>query len=259
MAALLTILHHYWKLLLIGSYPSGQLGGMTMTLLLSLASMVLTFPFSILLALAHARGGPWLRRCCAAWVAVIRGIPLIMLIFWIYFLVPLLIGRNVSGLMTMLVSLIIYETAYVSEIIRSGIEALPKGQYEAAKALGLDFAQCHLRIILPQAIFNTLPSLINQFTSIVKETSLGYVINVQEFTFAANQVDGELLVFPFQIFLILAAGYFVVCYSLTRLAGWMEITVQRRRTGQRPLAAPTSPRASLVGAPRTSEHEKCKA
>lgn len=259
MTALLSILHHYWKLLLIGSYPSGQLGGMVMTLWLSVLSMVLTFPFSILLALAHSRGAPGLRRCCCAWVAVIRGIPLIMLIFWIYFLVPLLIGRNVSGFVTMLVSLIIYETAYVSEIIRSGIEALPAGQYEAAKALGLDFTQCHLRIILPQALFNTLPSLVNQFTSIVKETSLGYVINVQEFTFAANQVDGELLTFPFQIFFILAAGYFTVCYTLTRFAGWLELRVQRRRAGERPSGPRRSPRGTLVSASRASEHQKCRA
>lgn len=259
MAALLGILHDYWKLLLIGSYPSGQLGGITMTLLLSLLSMVLTFPFSILLALAHSRGGPWLRRFSSAWVAVIRGIPLIMLIFWIYFLVPLLIGRNVSGFTTMLVSLIIYETAYVSEIIRSGIEALAPGQHEAAKALGLNFAQVHLRVILPQALFNTLPSLVNQFTSIVKETSLGYVINVQEFTFAASQVDGEVLTFPFQIFFILAVGYFVICYALTRLAGWLEIRVHRRRAGEPPGTVRLSRRTSPAPLADTSEHEKCKA
>ena len=239
MTALASILHTYWKLLLIGSYPSGPLGGMAMTLLLSLLTMILTFPFSILLALAHSRGSASLRRWSSAWVALIRGIPLIMLIFWIYFLIPLLIGRNVSGFATMLTSLIIYETAYVSEIIRSGIEALSRGQNEAAKALGLSFVQTHLRVILPQALYNTLPSLVNQFTSIVKETSLGYVINVQEFTFAANQVDGEVLTLPFQIFFILAAGYFVVCYSLTRLAGRLENGVKRRRA-----SVPMAPRVA---------------
>ncbi len=259
MTALFSILHNYWKLLLIGSYPSGALGGITMTLVLSILTMVLTFPFSILLALAHSRGGPWLRRFSSVWVAVIRGIPLIMMIFWIYFLVPLLIGRNVSGFTTMLVSLVIYETAYVSEIIRSGIEALAPGQHEAAKALGLNFAQIHLRVILPQAIFNTLPSLINQFTSIIKETSLGYVINVQEFTFAASQVDGEVLTFPFQIFFILAVGYFVVCFALTRLAGWLEIRVHRRRAGEPPGAARLSRRTSPAPLADASEHEKCKA
>ena len=240
MTALLSILRDYWKLLLIGSYPTGPLGGMAVTLALSVSTMILTFPFSVVLALAHSRGGPRLRRFCAAWVTLIRGTPLIMLLFWNYFLVPLLIGRNVSGFATMLISLVIYETAYVSEIIRSGIEALPSGQYEAAKALGLDFTQAHLRIILPQALFNALPSLINQFTSIVKETSLGYVINVQEFTFAATQVNGELLTFPFQIFFILAVGYFAVCYTLSRAAGRVEISVQRRRTRAQPLPPATT-------------------
>lgn len=258
MVELWHILQRYWELLLIGSYPSGPLGGLVMTVLLSILSMVLTFPFSILLALANTRGRPWLRRCTTGWVAVIRGVPLIMLIFWIYFLVPLLLGRNVSSFLTMLISLIIYETAYVSEIIRSGIEALSPGQHEAAKALGLNFSQTHLRVILPQALFNTLPSLINQFTAIVKDTSLGYVINMQEFTFAANQVDGEVLTFPFQVFFILAVGYFVVCYSLTRLARWLEIRVHRRRAGERP-GGTRSLRESLVSAPTLAEREKCKA
>ena len=152
MAALFSILHDYWKLLLIGSYPQGPLGGLAMTLLLSTLSLILTFPFSVLLALARTGGSLALRRFSTAWVAVIRGVPLVMLIFWVYFLVPLLIGRNISGFATMLCTLIIYESAYISEIIRSGIQSLPPGQHEAGKALGLNYVQCHLRVILPQEI-----------------------------------------------------------------------------------------------------------
>ena len=247
MAGLYSILHDYWKLLLIGSYPRGPLGGLAMTLLLSVVSLVLAFPFSILVALARTSGRAPLRRLSAAWVTVIRGIPLVMLIFWVYFLVPLLIGRNISGFVTMLCTLVVYESAYISEIIRSGIQALPPGQHEAGKALGLNYVQCHLRVILPQALFNTLPSMLNQFVSIIKETSLGYVINVQELTFAANQVNGQVLTLPFQIFFILAAGYFTVCYALTRAAHGLERYVQHKRLGQdrqgRPLPLTVSPPA----------------
>ena len=250
MAELFSILHNYWKLLLIGSYPQGPLGGLSMTLLLSILSLILTFPFSVLLALARTGGSLALRRFSTAWVAVIRGVPLVMLIFWVYFLVPLLIGRNISGFATMLCTLIIYESAYISEIIRSGIQALPQGQHEAGKALGLNYVQRHLRVILPQALFNTLPSMLNQFVSIIKETSLGYVINVQELTFAASQVNGQVLIFPFQIFLILAVGYFLVCYALTRLAHWLEQRIQRQRLGRGHEGQPVPLTASPVDLPQ---------
>ena len=250
MSELYSILRDYWKLLLIGSYPQGPLGGLAMTLLLSVASLMLAFPFSILLALARTGGRISLRRFATGWVTVIRGIPLVMLIFWVYFLVPLLIGRNISGFVTMLCTLVVYESAYISEIIRSGIQALPQGQYEAGKALGLDYVQCHLWIILPQALFNTLPSMLNQFVSIIKETSLGYVINVQELTFAANQVNGQVLTLPFQVFFILAAGYFMVCYALTRAAHWLERYVQRKRVGQDREGVPLPLAASSADPPR---------
>ena len=231
MIELFSILHDYWKLLLIGSYPRGPLGGLAMTLLLSALSLILTFPLSVLLALARTSGRVALVRFSIVWVAVIRGIPLVMLIFWVYFLVPLLIGHNISGFVTMLCTLVTYESAYMAEIIRAGIEALPPGQHEAGKALGLNYMQCQLRIILPQALFNSLPSMVNQFVSIIKETSLGYVINLQELTFAAGQVNGQVLIAPFQIFFILAAGYFLVCYALTRVAHLLESRIQRNRLG----------------------------
>jgi polar amino acid transport system permease protein len=231
MTQLLAILHDHWKLLLIGSYPRGPLGGLGMTLLLSTLSLILTLPFSILLALARTSDSLWLRRLSAAWVAAMRGMPLVMLIFWVYFLVPLLIGRNISGFVTMLCTLVTYESAYMAEIVRAGIEALPQGQHEAGKALGLSYVQCQLRITLPQALFNSLPSIVNQLVSIIKETSLGYVINLQELTFAAGQVNGQVLIAPFQIFFILAAGYFLVCYALTQVAHVLESRIQRNRLG----------------------------
>ena len=84
-------------------------------------------------------------------------------------------------------------------------------------------------MILPQAIYNSVPSLVNQLVSIIKETSLGYVINVQELTFAANQINGQVLTRPLDIYLILALSYFLICFALTRLAGWLESRVRRRR------------------------------
>jgi polar amino acid transport system permease protein len=170
-------------------------------------------------------------------VYVVRGVPLLMVILWVYFLVPLLIGREVSGFTTMLCTLVIYEGAYLSEVVRAGIQALPKGQTEAARALGHSHLGTMWFVILPQALYNMLPSMLSQFISTIKETTLGYVINVQELTFAANQINNQLLTKPFQVFFILAMTYYVVCFSLTQLTQWLERRIAHKRLGAASVAA----------------------
>jgi polar amino acid transport system permease protein len=225
------ILRDNWLLLLVGQYPKGPLGGIACTLILSVLGIALAFPLSVLLALA--RLSPWraLRWPATALVYVTRGVPLLMVILWVYFLVPLLIGHNVSGFVTMLCTLVLYEGAYLAEVVRAGIEALPKGQMEAARALGHSHLGAMRLVILPQALFNMLPSMLSQFVSTIKETTLGYVINVPELTFAANQINNQLLTKPFQVFFILAVIYFVVCWSLTRAATALERRIATKRAG----------------------------
>lgn len=133
MIDLLRILHDYWVLLLMGAYPKGPLGGICMTLLLSVLSLVLAFACALPLALVRLDGPRAWQRAAAAWVAVIRGVPLVMLIFWVYFLVPMLIGHNISGFATMLCTLVVYESAYLSEIVRGGIGALPGASTRPAR------------------------------------------------------------------------------------------------------------------------------
>ena len=231
------ILRDNWLLLLIGQYPNGPLGGIVCTLILSILGLVLAFPLSVLLALA--RLSPWrlLRWPATGLVYLARGVPLLMVILWVYFLLPLLIGRNVSGFTTMLCTLVIYESAYLSEVVRAGIQALPKGQTEAARALGHSHLGAMWYVILPQALYNMLPSMLSQFISTIKETTLGYVINVQEMTFAANQINNQLLTKPFQVFFILAMTYYIVCFALTQLAQWLERRIARRRLGTSALKA----------------------
>jgi polar amino acid transport system permease protein len=225
------ILRDNWLLLLVGQYPNGPLGGIACTLILSVLGIVLAFPLSV--ALALARLSPWrlLMWPATALVYVARGVPLLMIILWVYFLVPLLIGHNVSGFVTMLVTLVLYEGAYLAEVVRAGIQALPAGQMEAARALGHSHLGAMRLVILPQALFNMLPSMLSQFVSTIKETTLGYVINVPELTFAANQINNQLLTKPFQVFFILAIIYFVVCWSLTRAATALERRIAARRAG----------------------------
>ena len=231
MNDLITIVSDNWLLLLIGQYPNGPLGGLVSTLLLSVLGIALAFPLSVLVALARISRFALLRWPAAALVYGARGIPLLMIILWVYFLVPMLIGRNISGFTTMVVTLVVYEAAFLAEIVRAGIEALPKGQMEAARALGHGYAGAMWHVILPQALYNMLPSMLSQFVSTIKETTLGYVINVHELTFAASQVNNQLLTKPFHVFFILAVIYFIVCWSLTEATEWLERRIAARRQG----------------------------
>jgi polar amino acid transport system permease protein len=235
-----TILHDNIMLLLMGQYPNGPLGGLLCTLLISVLAVLLAFPLGVLLGVARLSSWRWLSRVTAVWVYVLRGIPLMMVVFWTYFCLPLLIGHDISGFATMLCTLVIYESAYIAEIIRGGIEALPQGQYEASRALGMGHIKALRLVILPQAIFNMLPSLVSQLVSIIKDSTLGYVINVPELTYAANQVSNQLLTKPFQVFAIVALSYYFICFSLTWFANKLEkqIASKRRHVPQekRPLA-----------------------
>jgi polar amino acid transport system permease protein len=231
MNSVFEILRDNWLLLLVGQYPNGPLGGIACTLILSVLGIVLAFPLSVLLALARLSHWRMLNWPATALVYVVRGVPLLMVILWVYFLVPLLIGRNVTGFVTMLCTLVIYEGAYLAEVVRAGIEALPKGQMEAARSLGHSHLGAMRLVILPQALFNMLPSMLSQFVSTIKETTLGYVINVPELTFAANQINNQLLTKPFQVFFILAVIYYVLCWSLTRAATALERRIEAKRAG----------------------------
>src|SRR2546423_8046435 len=243
MADLVIILRDNWLLLLIGQYPSGPLGGLVSTLILSVLGIGLAFPLSVLLALARISRWKLLNWPATALVYITRGVPLLMIILWVYFLVPLMIGRNVTGFTTMVCTLVIYEGAFLSEVVRAGIQALPRGQMEAARALGHSYLGAMRLVILPQALYNMLPSMLSQFVSTIKETTLGYVINVHELTFAASQVNNQLLTKPFHVFFILAVIYFIVCWSLTQAAEWLERRIARKRLGEVP------PRVSSGAAP----------
>jgi polar amino acid transport system permease protein len=228
---ILSIIQDNWLLLLIGQYPSGPLGGFAATLILSVLSITLAFPLSVLLALARLSRSPLLLWPSTALVYITRGVPLLMLILWVYFMVPLLIGANIPGFVTMLVTLVIYEAAFLSEVVRAGIVALGRGQMDAARALGHSYLGAMWYIILPQALYNMMPSILSQFVSTIKETTLGYVINVPELTFAANQINNRLLTQPFEVFFILAIVYYLVCWALSHAATVLERRIARKRAG----------------------------
>lgn len=228
---MLDILHDYGVLLLIGQYPQGPLGGLALTVLMALAALVASFPVAIAIGLARTSALASLRNSALAYTYVVRAIPLLLLIFWTYFAIPLVTGYNISGTLTMVVALVVYEGAYLGEVVRAGINAVPTGQVEAARAMGMSYSQCMRKVVLPQALFNMLPSILNQFIMITKNTSLAYLIGTQEITFAAYQINNQLLTQPFQVYALLAGFYFVLCFSLSRLANGLERAIERKRSG----------------------------
>ncbi|MET0125584.1 MAG: amino acid ABC transporter permease [Pseudomonas caspiana] len=228
---MLEILHDYGILLLIGQYPQGPLGGLALTVIIALLALIISFPLAVMMGLARTSSIAPIRNVAMGYTYVVRAIPLLLLIFWCYFAVPLITGINISGFVTMLVALVVYEGAYLGEVVRAGINAVPKGQVEAARAIGMSYGQCMRKIVLPQALFNMLPSILNQFIMITKNTSLAYLIGTQEVTFAAYQINNQLLTQPFEVYALLAGFYFVLCFSLSRLAKWLEDTINRKRLG----------------------------
>ncbi len=231
MADFFNILREYGLLLLIGQYPHGHLGGLANTLILSSVAMVCALPLGLLMAIARLSPWAWVRWPVTVWVYFMRGVPLLLLVFWVYFLVPLLVGSPVGGFAVMACTLALYQSSYLCEIIRGGVLALHAGQNEAARSLGLGYWRTLLWVTLPQALYNTLPSLISQFIYIVKETTIGHIINVEEMTSAAGQINNILLTKPFQVYFILAISYYLICLGLSQLATWGERCIERRRRG----------------------------
>lgn len=236
------IVREYGLLLLVGGYPNGPLGGVAATLLLSIIGIGCAFPLSVVLALAQLSPIAAIRYPAIGIRYLVRSIPLVMLIFGAYFMIPALIGRSVTGFTTMAVTLVVFQAVYLAEIVRAGIEALPKGQTEAASALGMGYGLRLRKIVLPQALYNMLPSMVGQFVTTIKDTSLGYVIGVQELTYAASQVNNALLTQPFQVFFVLSLVYFIVCFSLTQTARQLEARIEKKRAR----LTPDAPRAPAV-------------
>jgi len=219
---MLDIIQTYGLYYLIGQYPNGPLGGLLMTLILAASALVLAFPVGVVLALCRISPFAILRVPVTGMVYVLRGTPLLMVIFWAYFLLPTLTGQRTDQFGTMLVALVIFDGVYLAEIIRAGILGLPRGQMESSRSLGFSYLSTMLLVILPQAFRNMLPSLVNQFVSTIKETSLGYIISLSEVSFVASQISAQLPTKPIEIYALLGLTYFVMCFSLSRFAYWLE-------------------------------------
>ena len=232
----LEMVQTYWLYFLVGQYPEGPLGGLVLTLLLASAGLVLAMPVGLALGLARVSPMRWLRWPVTALVYCVRGVPLLMVIFWAYFLLPSVTGVKTGQFSTMLLALVLFDGVYLAEIVRAGIQAIPTGQLQAAQALGMSRWQSMRYVVLPQALRYMLPSLVNQFVSTIKETSLGYIIGLAELSQIATQINTMVFIMPMQIYLILGLTYFLLCFGLSRLAFYLERRLATgRKTSRRPV------------------------
>ena len=235
----LDVIDTYWLYFLFGRYPQGPLGGLALTLLLASLGLLLALPLGLLLGLGRVSPWAWVRRPITALVYVVRATPLLRVGFWAYFFLPSVTGVKTDQFATMLIALVVFDAAYLAEIVRAGIQGLPKGQMEAARSLGLSYLGAMRLVVLPQALRHMLPSLVNQFVSSIKETSLGYIIGLAEVSFIATQINTLVFTLPSQIYLTLGLTYFILCFGLSRLAYWLERRMSQRDKAHVPQPAIT--------------------
>jgi polar amino acid transport system permease protein len=207
---------------MIGRYPSGPIGGLALTFYLAVVSLVFSFFGGLILGLMCVSRNRFIKYPTLAIVNAIRGMPLLMVIFWMYFLLPALMGRPTPESWTVIMALTVFTSAYMSQIVQAGIEGIARGQTEAALSTGLHHWQAMLFIILPQGLRNMIPSFVNQFVSMIKDTSLAFIVGVSELTHVGTQVNNRTMIYPTEIFFFIAVVYFIICFAFTSLSRWLE-------------------------------------
>lgn len=215
-----------------GAWPNGPLGGLAMSILLAMGGIFGAFWLGLASGLMRLSTRPWIAWPAIVYIEIIRGIPLLLLIFWFYFLAPIIIGSPLPEAQSALIAFIVFTGAYVAEIVRAGVISLPKGQMEAARGSGLSHVQAMTHVILPQALRNMIPSFVNQFVSLTKDTSLAAIIGVNELLRTGEQVMNRDYVTT-EIFIAIAVMYFIICYALTEASRKLERQMARYQARNR--------------------------
>jgi His/Glu/Gln/Arg/opine family amino acid ABC transporter permease subunit len=209
------------------------LGGLSITVELTLVVIVLSLIFALLVALAGMSRVAPLRWLVKTYLEVIRGTPLFLQLIYVYYVLPS-IGIRLGPFSAGVLALTLNYSAYMSEVYRGGIQAIPRGQHDAAAALGMTHALAMRRIILPQAIRIIIPTLGNYFIGLFKDTALASAISIQELVYTA-QVRAALSFQYFTLYTVVAAMYLAVSFPAARLVGYLErVTRSGYRRTRRP-------------------------
>jgi general L-amino acid transport system permease protein len=206
-------------------------GGLPLTLILSTFGIAFAFPIGILLALGRRSRMPAIKAMCVAYIELIRGVPLISLLFMSSVMLPLFLpeGFSIDKLLRAQLAIIFFAAAYVAEIVRGGLQAIPKGQYEGAESIGLSYWQQTRKIVLPQALKVVIPPLVSTFIALFKDTSLVVIIGIFDLTQAAKAAlaDPAWTGFGVEAYLFIGLIYFVFCYSISRYSRSLELDLKR--------------------------------
>jgi general L-amino acid transport system permease protein len=213
--------------------PDGQWGGLPVTLILATFGLACAFPLGVATALGRrSRTMPAMRWLCIAYVELVRGVPLISLLFMASVMVPLFLppGVDIDKLLRAQCAIILFAGAYLAEVVRAGLQTLPRGQYEAADALGLSWWQKTRLIVLPQALRHVLPALVNTFIGFFKDTSLVLIIGIFDLMTTGRTaiLEPAWQGFGNEIYLLLAFIYFAFCYAMSRYSRGLERAPQAR-------------------------------
>lgn len=213
--------------------PQERWGGLVITLILATFGIAFAFPLSILVALGRRSRMPAIKTLCVLYVELIRGVPLISLLFMASVMFPLFLpeGMNIDKLLRAQIAIILFAAAYLAEVVRAGLQALPRGQYEAADALGLSYWQKTGFIILPQALRLVIPPLVNTFIGFFKDTSLVLIIGIFDLLTAGKTaiVEPAWQGFGIEIYVTVGLIYFVFCFAMSRYSQGLEAELNRHR------------------------------
>ena len=169
-----------------------------------------------ILALMRLSGKPWLVLPATAYVNTMRSIPLVMVILWFFLLIPLIIGKPIGVNLSAIITFIAFEAAFFSEIVRAGIQSIPKGQVYAGQALGMTYSQNMRLVVLPQAFRNMIPVFMTQTIILFQDTSLVYAIGAYDLL-KGFEIAGKNFGRPIETYLLAAVNYFLICFSLSRI------------------------------------------
>ena len=213
--------------------PQERWGGLPITLILATFGLAFAFPLAILVALGRRSSLPAIKALCVLYVELIRGVPLISLLFMASVMFPLFLpeGMNIDKLLRAQIAIILFAGAYLAEVVRGGLQALPKGQYEAADALGLSYWQKTGFIILPQALRLVIPPLVNTFIGFFKDTSLVLIIGIFDLLTAGKTaiIEPAWQGFGVEVYLTVGAIYFVFCFAMSKYSQNLEAELNRHR------------------------------
>jgi len=203
------------------------MSGLQMTLIISAATLVLAMIGGLLIAGLDMSRWRILRWIGVSFGEIVRNTPILVQLLWVYYVLPIVFGLRIEALVALIIGLALYQAAFISEVYRSGIQSVPIGHREAAQVLGLSPLQSFRRIVLPQAIKMTLPPLASNFVQLIKFSSLGAVISVNEITRRGMELSATNFR-PLETFTFIAVVYFLICWPLAMTIRWWERRLQNR-------------------------------